>query len=149
MQRRVATQSANWGRLPSCTAHACGVVYKVDLYGNTLQRHPCPTVPHQIHLQWRCAASKVKDMPDKQFQETKDAADAAADDPGANDHFDKILDSLQTNASDKMNKAVSNAHEALAKQTVAGKWTSPCYTLSALREFSADALESWTATQLC
>lgn len=59
-------------------------------------------------------------MPDKQFQETKEATKAAADDPGANDHFDKILDNLQADATEHMDKAVSIMREALAKMTVAG-----------------------------
>lgn len=59
-------------------------------------------------------------MPEKQFQETKEAANAAADDPGANDHFDKILDSLHADASRRMHDAVANTQQALAKMTVKG-----------------------------
>lgn len=60
-------------------------------------------------------------MPEKQLQETKDAANAAADDPGANDHFDKILDSLQADATDTMDRAVANTQNSLASDVQSGR----------------------------
>ena len=92
-------------------------------------------------MQWRCNASKVKNMPEKQLQETKDAANAAADDPGANDHFDKILDSLQADAANRMDRAVANTQNSLAKTKVAG----------AIQFYSAlhGALPLVTTLQMC
>ena len=59
-------------------------------------------------------------MPDKQLENTKKAAEAAEDEPAANDHYDKILEQLQHDSEDRMGKAVSVAQEALSKMTVRG-----------------------------
>ena len=59
-------------------------------------------------------------MPDKQLENTKKAADAAGDEPAANDHYDKILEQLQHDSEDRMGKAVSVAQDALSKMTVRG-----------------------------
>ena len=74
----------------------------------------------QRQVKWRCHASKVKNMPDKQLQGTKEAANAGADDPAPNDHYDKILDKLEQDSHNRMDKAVSNTQEALARMTVRG-----------------------------
>ena len=44
----------------------------------------------QRHLHWRCYASKVKSMPEKQLKGKEQAAEAGEDDPAANDHYDKV-----------------------------------------------------------
>ena len=44
----------------------------------------------QRRLQWRCYASKVKSMPEKQLKGKEEAAEAGEDDPAAHDHYDKV-----------------------------------------------------------
>lgn len=44
----------------------------------------------QRRSQWRCYASKVKSMPDKQLKGKELAAEAGEDDPAANDYYDKV-----------------------------------------------------------
>ena len=108
-----------------CTSCICSRVQQANLNGSRLPQQATlaslqTNHARQAHMQWRCHASKVKNMPEKQLQETKDAANAAADDPGANDHFDKILDSLQADATNRMDRAVANTQNSLAKTKVAG-----------------------------
>ena len=44
----------------------------------------------QRHPQWRCYASKVKSMPEKQLQGKEEAAEAGGNEPAPNDHYDKV-----------------------------------------------------------
>ena len=59
-------------------------------------------------------------MSDSQLQQKQEAAEAGADDPGSNDHYDKVLDTVEKASSSKMNQILSNAQDALAKLTVRG-----------------------------
>ena len=59
-------------------------------------------------------------MPDKQLKGKQEAAEAGADDPAANDHYDKVLEQLEKDSRDRMEKAVSNTQEAIAKMVVRG-----------------------------
>ena len=83
-------------------------------------RYAIPTGAQMRQLQWRCHSSKVKNMPDKQLENTKKAASAAENEPAANDHYDKILEELQKDSEERMGKAVSVTQEALRKTRVRG-----------------------------
>lgn len=74
----------------------------------------------QRHLQWRCRASSVKNMTGKQLKSKEEAAEAGADDPGANDHYDRVADTLKIDAVEDMGKALSNVQAALSNMTVRG-----------------------------
>lgn len=76
--------------------------------------------PYQHHLHWRCYASSVKNMAGKQLKEKEEAAEAGEGDPGANDHYDKVADTLGKDAVGRMGKALSTVQEALSNMTVRG-----------------------------
>ena len=82
--------------------------------------HSLGWIHNQRLLQWRCYASKVKNMPTEQLKEKEGAAEAGAEDPGANDHYDKVADKLGKDCVERMGKALFTVQEALASMTVRG-----------------------------
>ena len=108
----------------SCCKTAASFGCRHVHFARCIQTVPAPhrlhAQPQQGRTQWRCYASKVKDMPEKQLKGKQEAAEAGADDPAPNDHYDKVLEQLEKDSRDRMDKAVSNAREAMAKMTVRG-----------------------------
>lgn len=77
-----------------CTAHALGCrdrhVRVVNFAQPVRAILSSNSQTDQRYLHWRCYASKVKSMPEKQLQEKEEAAEAGGNEPAPNDHYDKV-----------------------------------------------------------